>query len=98
MIYCAVNTETNKTYEVPLTMCFTNVFMWRIREQRKLFIKAEGYPEVESFFHTARSGVREIRKMSWRAYQTPLTEWPLPTETFQRRCGCDHTSLLQNDP
>ena len=62
MIYCAVNTETSKTYGGTIDDVLTNVFMWRIGEQRKLFIKAEGYPEVESFSYSKEWSSEEIRK------------------------------------
>ena len=49
MMYCAVNIETNRTYVGTLDQVVTNVFMYRIDEQRQLFIKAEGYVEEKKF-------------------------------------------------
>jgi len=60
MMYCAVNIETNKTYVGTLDEVLTNVFMWRIGEQRKLFITAEGYNEVESFSYSKEWDYEEI--------------------------------------
>jgi len=62
MMHCALNLETHKTYVGTIDDVLTNVFMWRIGEQRKLFIKAEGYPEVESFSYSKEWSSEEIRK------------------------------------
>jgi hypothetical protein len=62
MMYCAVNLETHKTYVGTLDEVLTNVFMWRIGEQRKLFITADGYDEVESFSYSKAWGYEEISK------------------------------------
>ena len=53
MMYCAVNIETNKTYVGTLDEVLTNVFMYRIDEQRQLFIKAEGYVEEKKYSYSS---------------------------------------------
>jgi hypothetical protein len=53
MMYCAVNIETNRTYVGTLDEVVTNVFMYRIDEQRQLYIKAEGYVETKKYSYSS---------------------------------------------
>ena len=51
-MYCAINIKTNKIYVGTLDEVVTNIFMYRIDEQRQLFIKAEGYVEEKKFSYS----------------------------------------------
>ena len=52
-MYCAINIKTNKIYVGTLDEVVTNIFMYRIDEQRQLFIKAEGYIEEKKYSYSS---------------------------------------------